>query len=65
MLEPSVDQLQEKIYSKYTLITIAARRAREIKEEGKTLVEHPTSENYVSMALQEIFEDKLFVKEAE
>ena len=34
MLEPSVDQLQEKIYSKYSLITIAARRAREIKEEG-------------------------------
>lgn len=62
MLEPSVDKLQEKINSKYTLVTISARRAREIKDEGKCMLEHPKSHKYVGIALEEIDAGKLFVK---
>ncbi|MEI3606691.1 DNA-directed RNA polymerase subunit omega [Pseudogracilibacillus sp. SE30717A] len=65
MLEPSIDSLQEKINSKYTLVTISARRARELQGENKALVEHPKSLTYVGMALEEIDQEKLFVKETE
>lgn len=65
MLEPSIDALQEKINSKYTLVTISARRARQLQDEGKVLIDHPKSVKYVGMALEEIYNDKLFVKEEE
>ncbi|WP_090083980.1 DNA-directed RNA polymerase subunit omega [Lentibacillus persicus] len=63
MLEPSIDDLQTKIKSKYTLVTIAARRARQIREENKkVLVDNPKSNKYVGLALEEIMADKLHVK---
>lgn len=62
MLEPSIDNLQEKINSKYTLVTISARRARDLQSESKTLLEHPKSHKFVGVALEEINEGKLFVK---
>ena len=34
MLTPSIDSLKEKIDSKYTLVTLASKRAREMQEEG-------------------------------
>lgn len=63
MLEPSIDNLQKKINSKYTLVTISARRARELQNEHTSLVEHPKSLKSVGIALEEIYHDKLFVKE--
>lgn len=65
MLEPSVDSLQEKIDSKYTLITISARRARDLQDGAKTLLEKPKALTYVGLALEEIYNEKLFVKETE
>ncbi len=59
MLEPSIDQLQEKIKSKYTLVTISARRARELKEMNNLQVENPKSTKYVGMALEEVQAEKL------
>ncbi|MFC2950162.1 DNA-directed RNA polymerase subunit omega [Virgibacillus sediminis] len=59
MLEPSIDSLQEKINSKYTLVTLSAKRARQISETKKTLVDNPKSHKYVGMALEEILEEKL------
>ena len=59
MLEPSIDQLQEKIKSKYVLVTISARRARELLEANNLQVENPKSRKYVGMALEEIQEEKL------
>lgn len=61
MLEPSIDQLQEKINSKYILVTLAARRARDLAEDSKALVENPKSETYVGVALEEIAAEKLLV----
>jgi len=59
MLEPSIDQLQEKIKSKYVLVTISARRARDLLEINNLQVENPKSRKYVGMALEEIQEEKL------
>lgn len=64
MLEPSIDSLQEKINSKYTLVTISARRARDLQGEALTMLEHPKSLKYVGVALEEINNGKLFLKEA-
>jgi len=61
MLEPSVDALLEKINSKYTLVTIAARRAREMSDPNKTLVERPVSHKVVGRALEEVFAGKLYI----
>lgn len=65
MLDPSIDALQEKISSKYTLVTLSARRARQMSETNPTLIENPKSEKYVGMALEEILAGKLYVKESE
>lgn len=65
MLEPSIDALQEKINSKYTLVTLAARRARQISHTNTPLIENPKSNKYVGIALEEIIAEKLTVKENE
>jgi len=62
MLEPSIDSLQEKIDSKYSLVTISARRARQLQDGDHVLVEEPKSHTYVGIALEEIYADKLTVK---
>jgi DNA-directed RNA polymerase subunit omega len=64
MLDPSIDALQEKISSKYTLVTLSARRARQMSETKEILIEDPKSEKYVGMALEEVLAGKLYVKEA-
>jgi len=63
MLEPSIDQLQEKIKSKYTLVTISARRARELREANNLQIENPKSTKYVGMALEEVYAEKLLLDE--
>lgn len=63
MLEPSIDILKGKINSKYTLVTISARRARELQDGAKPLVEQPKSHTFVGIALEEIAAGKLYVKE--
>lgn len=65
MLEPSIDELQEKIKSKYTLVTLSARRAREMRHAENMLIENPKSHKLVGVALEEILAEKLFVKEEE
>lgn len=62
MLEPSIDNLQKHISSKYTLVILSARRAREMKQDNNCQVENPKSPNYVGKALEEIQAGKLTVK---
>jgi DNA-directed RNA polymerase subunit omega len=71
MIEPSIDDLLDKVDSKYTLVTLAAKRAREINSyysqlgEGRgefvpPLVETGGLRNKpLSIALQEISDDKV------
>jgi len=65
MLEPSIDSLQEKINSKYSLVTASAKRARQLQDENKPLIEEPKSLTYVGVALEEIYHDKLMLKESD
>lgn len=59
MLDPSIDQLQKKINSKYTLVTLSARRARQIQDTRVAQIEHPKSAKNVGVALEEIQAEKL------
>jgi DNA-directed RNA polymerase subunit omega len=71
VIEPTIDTLLEKVDSKYTLVILSARRAREINSyysqlgEGRgefvpPLVETGGLRNKpLSIALEEIAEDKV------
>ena len=71
MIEPTIDQLLEKVDSKYTLVILSARRAREINSyysqlgEGRgefipPLVETGGLRNKpLSISMEEIAEDKV------
>jgi len=61
ILEPSIDKLQTKINSKYTLVTLAAKRARDIQITNVHQVEDPKAETFVGLALEEILAEKLMV----
>lgn len=50
MVDPSIDKLAEMVDSKYTLVILAAKRARELTIPG---VNSPEKE--VSSALKEIY----------
>ncbi len=62
MLEPSIDELQKQIHSKYTLATLAAERARVILDEETTVLKEPKATTPVGLALEEINEGLLRVK---
>lgn len=63
MLEPSIDSLQEKIDSKYSLVAVSAKRARKLQDGEKPLIEEPKSHTFVGIALEEIDKEKVFIKE--
>lgn len=64
MLHPSIDALQEKIESKYTLVSLAAMRAREMQEKSNPQLQSYRSDKFVGKALEEIVEGVL-TKEAQ
>jgi DNA-directed RNA polymerase subunit omega len=56
LLYPSVNKLQEKTDSRYSLVILAAKRARDIID-GKPALTEDESERPVSQAAREIYED--------
>ena len=62
MLYPSIDSLMKNIDSKYTLVTVSAKRARQIQDKHKLLIDEPKSHKFVGMALEEINAGKLHYK---
>jgi DNA-directed RNA polymerase subunit omega len=54
MVEPCLDELLEKVDSKYTLVTVSSKRARSIMEKIENNLDNP-----VSMALREIADGKV------
>lgn len=58
MNKPYIDELSEKGESRYTLIAVAAKRARQITENNPEL-SRSGAINPVSQALHEINDDKL------
>ncbi|QDR80682.1 DNA-directed RNA polymerase subunit omega [Sporomusa termitida] len=58
MINPSLDALVAKVDSKYTLVVLAAKRAREIMD-GKPSSAESKSNKPVTMALEEIAQRKI------
>ncbi|MBR2568881.1 MAG: DNA-directed RNA polymerase subunit omega [Paenibacillus sp.] len=65
MLYPSIDELVNKVDSKYSLVVAASRRARELREGDRTQLLQPKSHKYVGMALEEIYSDYIDVESSE
>ena len=65
MLNPSIDKLLTKIDSKYSLVTVSSRRARQLLEENNPQLENYTSFKNVGKALEEIDTGVLQIQESE
>lgn len=59
MIKPSLDQLMEKVDSKYTLVILGARRGRDL-QAGKPKQVDSRSNKPVTIALEELVAGKLF-----
>ena len=57
--EPSAEELVDKADSLYTVIILAAKRARHLNENGQELMEEYRSQKLVSKSLEEIEKDKI------
>lgn len=58
MIRPSLDVLVSKVDSKYTLVVLAAKRAREIMNGDAPLAESKSNKP-VTLALEEIAQNKI------
>lgn len=76
MIEPKIDELLAQVDSKYTLVILAAKRAREVNSyynqlgEGRAefvppLVESGLRSKPLSIALEEIAEEKIYAERPE
>ena len=64
MLYPKLDVLKSKVNSKYMLVSLASKRARELFANPDTAkLEKYTSHKEVGKALEEIAECKIYVLE--
>ncbi|WP_025026524.1 DNA-directed RNA polymerase subunit omega [Caldalkalibacillus mannanilyticus] len=57
MLYPSIDTLLNRLGSKYTLVAVASKRARELRDHNNQYLHRTVSKKYVGVALEEIVED--------
>lgn len=61
IIYPSIDKLLERINSKYSLCSIAAKRATELQNEKNPMLKQYQSPKYVGQALEEIISNDLVV----
>ena len=54
MLYPSVDKLKSRIDSKYSLVALASKRARQLHEQGDEKLNSYVSTKSVGKALEEV-----------
>jgi DNA-directed RNA polymerase subunit omega len=59
MLYPSIDSLLEIIDSKYSLVSVAAKRARNMQQARDERLPKYVSYKYVGKALEEIYSGEL------
>lgn len=59
--KPPIDELAEKIGSKYSLCVVTSKRARQLMEQATNqgLQDLPNGEKPLSLAAQEIYDGKL------
>jgi DNA-directed RNA polymerase subunit omega len=65
MLYPSIDLLMKKVDSKYKLVTVVEKRARQLQDGSELMVNKPVSKKFVGQALEEIAGDKVELVEEE
>ena len=58
MVNPSTDDMLKKIHSRYTLVVLASKRARQLLTGEPCRIAHPT-EKFVTDAMEEIYEGKI------
>ena len=58
MIEPSIDELLEKVESRYMLVTVISKRAREIVA-GDDLMVETDDKKPINIAIQEFNEGKI------
>ncbi len=61
MLYPSIDELTKKVDSKYTLVMVTARRARQLVDGAKPKIETESAKP-VTIAIEEFNQDKISYK---
>lgn len=59
MCYPSIDSLVKDVDTKYTLVSLAALRARELTDGMDPLIENAEGKKPVTVALEEIYEKKI------
>ncbi len=64
MLYPSVNEIRKKADSRYTIVILAAKRARDIID-GKPILTDVENDRPVSLAANEIAEDLITYKREE
>ena len=59
--KPPIDELAQKVGSKYSLCVVASKRARQIMESAQNqgIAELPDNQKPLSVAAQEIYDGKL------
>lgn len=65
MLYPSINEIRKKADSRYTLVIMAAKRARDIVNKKPVITRNGTIDKPVSIAAQEIAEDLVTYKSVE
>lgn len=58
LIKPTLESLMTKVVSKYTLVTLAAKRARQLTDGDEPLVDVDTTK-VVSIAMEEIDQGKI------
>jgi DNA-directed RNA polymerase subunit omega len=63
LIYPSADTIEDKAGSRYSLVVLAAKRAKQLKEGSPVLIE-TSSTNYLTIAMEEIAAGKITVQPA-
>ena len=58
LIKPTLESLMKRVDSKYTLVTLAAKRARQLTDGDNPLVDVDTTK-VVSIAMEEIDQGKI------
>ena len=61
MVNPSTDDMVKRTHSRYTLVVLASKRARQLLAGEQCHVDNP-SNKFVTNAMEEIFEGKVTYK---
>ncbi len=64
MLYPPINELLDKVESRYTLVIAASKRARQLIDGAEVKVSNIDCKKPVSMATQEIYEEEVLYTKA-